>query len=383
VKVCDSHSTYLTIEYQADKKLSAKHQVEEAMTDALVRKCTICGKPFLKEDGCNRMKCPCGHSQCYVCSAATPDYSHFDQRGNPDSCPLYGDMTDRLMTDVATAQEVTVKKVMQERADVNEEDLRVDKDIISLAQVPNAPADAEMTNAPAADGGLGQNPFLTADEMLGNLPPGPFQVAPAPTVPLPFAPAPFIPAPIPPQPRAAFPRPAPPPDIIPPPPNPAPAPLFPGWFAVLPQPPPPNAFPQPPAANPVNRIPQPSAQRDLLDIDFRPRPDAAPFPSFPNNLWKGDNAIPTPVKPTNNPFPIPQFQSADSPPSPIQRRNTESAKEKTPRSSGPFIPRHKTSKKSPSRSFLDILEPVQAVKPPIRVNGVDKPSTVVKRTITV
>src|SRR5208282_1462883 len=69
----------LITEYQAESKLSAKHAVEEAMTDALVRKCNKCEKRFLKEDGCNKMRCSCGNQQCYVCSANVIDYNHFDQ----------------------------------------------------------------------------------------------------------------------------------------------------------------------------------------------------------------------------------------------------------------------------------------------------------------
>jgi hypothetical protein len=110
-------------EYQAENKLSAKHEVEEAMTNALVRKCNNCGKSFLKEDGCNKMRCACGHQQCFVCSVDVVDYSHFDN----GACPLYGDMADLLRQEVATAQETTVQQLLQKRADLEDEDVRVDK----------------------------------------------------------------------------------------------------------------------------------------------------------------------------------------------------------------------------------------------------------------
>src|SRR5271169_3043309 len=109
-----------------DKKLSAKHLVEEAMTDALVRKCNKCKKSFLKEDGCNKMKCSCGNQQCFVCSEDVTDYSHF---GDKDfgSCPMYGDMQDQLRKDVANAEEATVQQLLRDRAELKDEDVRVNK----------------------------------------------------------------------------------------------------------------------------------------------------------------------------------------------------------------------------------------------------------------
>ena len=112
----------LMLEYQST--LSAKHVVEEAMTAALVRKCNKCAKPFLKEDGCNKMKCSCGNIQCYVCSTNVLDYSHF---GDGKPCPMYGDMADLLQKQVDTAEEVTVQKLLENRSDLKDEDIRVRK----------------------------------------------------------------------------------------------------------------------------------------------------------------------------------------------------------------------------------------------------------------
>ncbi|KIY65530.1 hypothetical protein CYLTODRAFT_356614 [Cylindrobasidium torrendii FP15055 ss-10] len=60
---------------------NGRHAVEEAMTAALVRKCPNCRRPFTKESGCNKMKCPnCWTVSCYVCrqvlTGADP-YTHF------------------------------------------------------------------------------------------------------------------------------------------------------------------------------------------------------------------------------------------------------------------------------------------------------------------
>ena len=94
------------------------------MTAALVRKCNKCAKPFLKEEGCNKMKCSCGNTQCFVCSDDILDYSHFD-RGNP--CPMYGDMAELLEKQVAAAEDVTVQKLLETRSDLKDEDIRVAK----------------------------------------------------------------------------------------------------------------------------------------------------------------------------------------------------------------------------------------------------------------
>jgi hypothetical protein len=64
------------------------NQVAEAMTEAKVRKCPSCEVAFLKESGCNKMKCPsCRSHMCYVCRAPVQrqGYDHFCQHSY-DSC---------------------------------------------------------------------------------------------------------------------------------------------------------------------------------------------------------------------------------------------------------------------------------------------------------
>ncbi len=41
----------LILEMDADRKLDKRHVVEDAMSDALIRKCPKCAKPFVKESG--------------------------------------------------------------------------------------------------------------------------------------------------------------------------------------------------------------------------------------------------------------------------------------------------------------------------------------------
>jgi hypothetical protein len=75
---------------QEDATLGARHSIEEAMTEALLRTCPACGKKSYKTEGCNRMKCVCGRTMCYVCKASPIDYSHFNQtrQGSAHACIL-------------------------------------------------------------------------------------------------------------------------------------------------------------------------------------------------------------------------------------------------------------------------------------------------------
>ncbi|TFK49205.1 hypothetical protein OE88DRAFT_398971 [Heliocybe sulcata] len=54
----DDHLPRTCQEVEDDKKIDARHIVEEAMTQALMRNCPKCSRAFVKEDGCNKMTCP-------------------------------------------------------------------------------------------------------------------------------------------------------------------------------------------------------------------------------------------------------------------------------------------------------------------------------------
>lgn len=56
----------------AELKLKSAHTVEEAMSEALIRRCPKvgCGEPYVKEaESCNKIRCSnCGTLSCYVCN---------------------------------------------------------------------------------------------------------------------------------------------------------------------------------------------------------------------------------------------------------------------------------------------------------------------------
>lgn len=96
------------------------------MTAAFIHTCNKCQQPFLKEDGCNKMTCPCGNYQCYVCRQSVVNYNHF----GPGKCQLYEDTTHRQRNRVADAQTNAIRDVRGQRSDVTKHDLTVDKDLI-------------------------------------------------------------------------------------------------------------------------------------------------------------------------------------------------------------------------------------------------------------
>lgn len=59
----DPHTCYET------SLTSLRQAVEAATTAAVKRTCPRCGLSFVKESGCNKMVCACGHAMCYVCRA--------------------------------------------------------------------------------------------------------------------------------------------------------------------------------------------------------------------------------------------------------------------------------------------------------------------------
>ncbi|KAI1209831.1 uncharacterized protein F4807DRAFT_460122 [Annulohypoxylon truncatum] len=106
----ESHIPITCEEYANEHGLSARHVLEEAMSEALIRKCNSCQHPYVKIDGCNKIKCTrCGTLQCYVCRATIKTYSHFNDeaRGGAEGrCPLFESTDERHEGDVRQAEEI-------------------------------------------------------------------------------------------------------------------------------------------------------------------------------------------------------------------------------------------------------------------------------------
>lgn len=82
---------------EEDAKLKAEHAVEEAMTQALLRECPGCRVPFIKSDGCNKIRCMnarCAIYSFYICRqplSREDPYAHFDRdrHGVSNKCKLW------------------------------------------------------------------------------------------------------------------------------------------------------------------------------------------------------------------------------------------------------------------------------------------------------
>ncbi|KAI0070670.1 hypothetical protein K474DRAFT_1608247 [Panus rudis PR-1116 ss-1] len=128
-------------EVEEDKKLDARHAVEEAMTQALMRNCPKCKKPFIKEAGCNKMICPnCRTMSCYICRKVIQGYEHFNQRPPYDQarddtkCPLWDQAEQRHAAEVAEAARKAKEALKAQQPDIDEKDLEVE-----LPKAPPAP----------------------------------------------------------------------------------------------------------------------------------------------------------------------------------------------------------------------------------------------------
>ncbi|KAK4098303.1 hypothetical protein N658DRAFT_432311, partial [Parathielavia hyrcaniae] len=126
----ETHIPKSCSEASAERGLSARRAIEEAMSAALIRKCNKCDTPFIKENGCNKMTCSrpgCRSIQCYVCHKSC-DYSHFDDSsrgGKKGNCPLFDSVEERHDNEVKAAEEAARQKVAEENPDVNAESLAI------------------------------------------------------------------------------------------------------------------------------------------------------------------------------------------------------------------------------------------------------------------
>ena len=128
-----SHLPKSCEEAKKDKGLSARHLVEEARSEAMMRKCPKCKAKIIKEHGCNKMQCSCGNQMCYVCqqdiSGQTKDagYQHFHKTGA--KCPLYDAQgTERHDADADAAEQEAIKQVKAQEGneDLEDKDLQIE-----------------------------------------------------------------------------------------------------------------------------------------------------------------------------------------------------------------------------------------------------------------
>ncbi|KAI1409196.1 hypothetical protein F5Y13DRAFT_96534 [Hypoxylon sp. FL1857] len=125
----ETHIPKTCAESTADHGLDARHILEEAMSAALIRTCNKCKNPFLKVDGCNKVRCSrCGTMHCYVCRKTITDYKHFNdvsRGGKTGRCPLYDSTEERHQQEVQRAEEETRQKVARDNPEVAADALKI------------------------------------------------------------------------------------------------------------------------------------------------------------------------------------------------------------------------------------------------------------------
>ena len=124
-----SHIPKTCDETRAEKGLPARHVVEEAMSEALIRNCPSCNVKIIKDMGCNKMICSkCFGVMCYLCKKdiSREQYNHFGKP--PTYCDTHDDRKPkRFEAEVEQAQRTAIDKVLRENPDLVEKDLRMDR----------------------------------------------------------------------------------------------------------------------------------------------------------------------------------------------------------------------------------------------------------------
>jgi hypothetical protein len=123
-----SHLPRTCEEIKNDKGLGARHKVEEARSEAMMRACPKCKVKLIKEFGCNKMVCTnCQAIMCYVCkkNISSKGYDHFHRAGA--TCVLHDQAgVDRHKEEADAAETAAIEKVRTEYDDIDEKLLRVE-----------------------------------------------------------------------------------------------------------------------------------------------------------------------------------------------------------------------------------------------------------------
>lgn len=144
----ESHIPLSCEEAKKENGVSERHVVEEARTEALLRTCPKCNVKIIKEDGCNKVICPCGGWLCDYCGKdiTNDGYNHFEGGVNGTrapmagrKCPTYDDLQIRRKANLDQAEAEALKKVRADNPNLTEDDLK-----IKFAEVTNTPLNRDL-----------------------------------------------------------------------------------------------------------------------------------------------------------------------------------------------------------------------------------------------
>ncbi|KAL4878902.1 hypothetical protein BJY04DRAFT_220733 [Aspergillus karnatakaensis] len=122
----ESHIPMTCEEARKEKGLSERHEVEEAMSKALIRTCPRCQVKIVKEYGCNNMHCSkCGASMCYICQKdiTKQGYDHFRRGGCAQDDAM---ARERERKEIQEAQKAAIEGILARNPDISEEELQVE-----------------------------------------------------------------------------------------------------------------------------------------------------------------------------------------------------------------------------------------------------------------
>lgn len=156
------------------------------MSAALIRKCNKCSAPFIKENGCNKvrsrldkfirtheilnceqMTCTkCRNIQCYICSKSC-EYSHFNdvkRGGKEGNCPLFdeGGIEIRHSEEVKNAEAEARKKVLAENSGIRADilDIKTSEKVKADEERRKKPGEPHRCRADQVQVGLYFTPYL-------------------------------------------------------------------------------------------------------------------------------------------------------------------------------------------------------------------------------
>lgn len=131
---------------QKKRQDEGRLKVEEAISEAKIRKCPKCQTSFVKSDGCNKMSCPCGVRMCYICRGQLnkkDPYSHFCQtphckHTSCGKCTLYSKADE---DDERAMREAGISAAQAYRNQLSQEDQAVEVQI-NVDQILQGPTPA-------------------------------------------------------------------------------------------------------------------------------------------------------------------------------------------------------------------------------------------------
>ncbi|KAL8716594.1 MAG: hypothetical protein Q9225_006084 [Loekoesia sp. 1 TL-2023] len=129
-----THTPLSCEEFKKENGVSERHQIEEARTQAVLRKCPKCKSAIFKDGGCNKIMCSCGGAVCDYCGKDITKEKYLHFRDGPTStgipglrgkCPTHDNEHERNQQNMEKAEKEAMEKIRKENPDLSENDLRI------------------------------------------------------------------------------------------------------------------------------------------------------------------------------------------------------------------------------------------------------------------